>query len=512
MAFAERQWQKAGPGPHHGWALPLFSLWTEQSCGIGEYLDLLPCLDWCKELGFNVLQLLPLNDKGLEPSPYNPLSSCALDPSFLSLAPLAKESGLSLEAFAPFRLFPRVAKREIAREKLRWLSLYYEKMGKKITASPEYRSFLDRHPWVFRYALFKSLKLHYGGKHWSDWPKEAHNPSEALYREFREPITFHSLVQYLCFSQMESVKAYADQKEMLLMGDIPILLSPDSVDVWSFPSLFELDLSAGAPPDLYNALGQKWGFPLFNWRAMEKEGYRWWRERLQCAETLYHLYRIDHAVGFFRIWAIPLDKEPSEGFFVPADSSVWIEEGTRRLAAFLEASNMLPIAEDLGTVPEEVRTTLRKLGICTTHVLRWERRWTEDQSFLPYGEYPSFGLSTVSTHDTPLVREWWRAFPEEAKSFCTFRGWNYTPELSSERLFAILQDSHKTPCRFHINLLQEYLCLFDDLISTPEEERINIPGTLLPTNWTGKLRLSLEDLRAHGPLNQALLAIFKETP
>lgn len=492
-------------GSHHGWVIPLFSLWTKQSCGTGEFLDLLPCIDWCKERGFNVLQFLPLNDKGLDTSPYNPISSCALDPSYLSLTPLAQESGLSLEVFAPFCLLPRVAVKEVAREKLRWLQTYFKKEGPRITASSAYQEFLSLHPWLPRYALFKSLKNHYGGISWLDWPKEAKIPSPDLYREFSSSIQFYTVLQYLCFSQMKQVKAHAESRGVALLGDIPILLSPDSTDVWSFPSLFELHLSAGAPPDKYSEEGQKWGFPLFNWHAMEQDGYQWWKERLQCAETLYHLFRIDHAVGFFRLWAIPLDKEPRDGFFVPADESLWIPEGTERMKMFLSASSMVPIAEDLGTVPEEVRTTLRKLGICTTSVTRWERRWLTDKGFLPYNEYPPVSLSTISTHDTPLVAQWWRDFPEEAKDFCTFKDWSYSPTLSSEQLFEILKDSHKTTSRFHINLLREYLSLFPELVApTPEEERINVPGTQLPTNWTGKYRLSLEAMREHGPLNEAL--------
>ena len=302
---------------------------------------------------------------------------------------------------------------------------------------------------------------------------------------------------------------YATQRGIFLKGDIPIALSPDSADVWENRSLFLLDPVAGAPPDAYNPMGQKWGFPLFNWEAMRQDNYSWWKRRLSVLENFFHIYRLDHVVGFFRIWAIPHDKNPSEGAFVPSDQNLWIPQGKQLLEMMMTASPLLPMAEDLGTVPKEVTALLKELGICGTKVLRWQRRFDTDQSYLPFAEYEPFSLATVSTSDMDLLQAWWKNFPEEALPFAHFKGWTYNPDLTVEQRFSILRDLHQTPSYFHINLLQEYLAFFPELISaTPEEERINIPGTQLPTNWTYRFRPSIEEILAHEPLAKKIRSLF----
>lgn len=273
---------------------------------------------------------------------------------------------------------------------------------------------------------------------------------------------------------------------------------------------FFLHQAAGAPPDMYSRDGQYWGFPTYDWEELEKQDFDWWRERLQIASHLYNLYRIDHVVGFFRMWAIPLGKPAKEGSFTPAGEHEWIPLGKRLMEMMIKSSPILPIGEDLGLVPPEVKQCLYDLGICGTKMMRWERRWDKDGSFIPIEEYQPMTMSTVSTHDSDTLQLWWRHFPNEAKVFSEFKGWDYKPFLTQERHKEILWDSHHSASLFHINLLQEYLALFPELVSeNPNSERINIPGKILDTNWTYRFRPTVEKIIAHIPLRQAMLDIIR---
>lgn len=492
----DSQWNRIGRKHHHGIAVSLSSLRTKKSCGIGEFLDLPPLIDWCAEIGLDTIQLLPLYDSGNDPSPYNALSSVALNPIYLSLAAL---DGSSLEPFAPLTQLDRVFFADVRTKKMDWLRGHFERHFDP--QSPSYLEFLAAHPWVDPFSRFKTLKKKYDQKNWIHWPKDDTTPPDPI------DVSFYSYLQYLCHLQMRQVRAHADKKKVFLKGDIPVSLSPDSADVWAEPHLFDLTVAAGAPPDFYNKQGQRWGFPLFNWDAMKRDNYRWWRRRLQSASEYFHLYRIDHVVGFFRIWAIPETKKASEGFFVPQNPDLWPEHGRSLLEMMIDASPMLPIAEDLGTIPKYVPEILKQLGICGTKIIRWERRWDTDRNYIPYDQYEPYSLTSVSTHDSDTLTQWWDHFPEEASAFARFKRWTYQPGLAREQRFEILRDSHHTASFFHINLLQETLALFPPLVwPNPEDQRLNIPGTQLLTNWTYRYRVTIEEMVAHPELT----ATFKE--
>jgi 4-alpha-glucanotransferase len=490
-------WKKIGLGPHHGVCVPLFSLRSKKSCGIGEFNDLIPLIDWCRKTGLDCIQLLPLNDTGDDPSPYNALSSCALDPIYLSLSLLKDEKELAL--FAPLNALPHLNRKEVKQQKMKWLRDYFSQHFAALSQTRPYLDFLSQNPWLSSYAQFKVLSEQYNYRHWKDWPASHKAVSE-------EALHFHFFLQYLCFSQLEKVRAYASRAHVFLQGDVPILLSPNSADVWAEPHLFNLHLTAGAPPDYYNPLGQNWGFPLFDWQEMRKTCFQWWKQRLHVTSRLYHLYRIDHVVGFFRIWAIPLGKKPVDGSFIPADRSTWQKQGLEILEMMIDSCPLLPLAEDLGTIPDEVYPTLKNLGICGTKVIRWER--DKNRHYLPYATYEPLSVTTVSTWDCEPLRLWWEHYPDEAKAFADFKGWSYQPELFRDEIFEILRDAHHTPSYFHINLLQEYLSLFPDLRSSKEEERINIPGTLSATNWTYRFYPYLEEMLEHKGLQEAIWGIL----
>lgn len=496
---ASAAWEKIGVRHHHGMQVPLLSLWSEKSCGNGEFLDLLPMIDWLAEMGMDVLQLLPLNDSGEDPSPYNALSATALHPIYLSLHALP-----NIGKLPTFPQVERIEYSKVLEGKEAFLRGYVSQETERITKEEGYRVFISKRPYLVNYAVYKVLRDK-GAVH----PLSKHE-RRAFEKEHRGAVSYHLIVQYLCHQQLSMVKKHAEAKEVFLKGDIPILLSPDSADVWANREFFHLEEEAGSPPNRFDPPGQNWRFPLYNWAAMEENHFEWWRMRVQAAADYFHLYRLDHILGFFRIWAIPKGTPPSAGRFVPDDEALIEAQGRKLLETLLSFSTMLPIGEDLGNPPPCVRETMRELGIPGTKIFRRYRNWDTDASYVPYQDYPPLSLSTVSTHDIETVHLWWESFPEEAQAYAAYKGWTYHATLTQEEQQEILYDNHHSGSLFHINLLQEYLALFPELTwDDPQKERINLPGTESPFNWTYRYRSSIERLAAHSPLKKAIQSIIK---
>lgn len=478
--LARAAWERIGIRSHHGVNLPLFSLRSKDSLGIGDFLDLKLLIDWVASLGFDIIQLLPLYDSGEDPSPYNALSANALNPVYISLKPFPKiQDEPEAHRLREINQWQRLHYAEVLSLKIAFLKKAY--LDSPAAPSPHELQFYEENEWLEAYAQFK------GGD-----------------------ASFHKWLQWIAFSQMASMKRYAEEKHVFIKGDIPILVSPDSVDVKSHPDIFDLDLAAGAPPDQYNKEGQRWGFPLYRYDELVKQHFHFWIERLASATPLYHLYRLDHIVGLFRIWGIPEGKLPKEGHYVPEDRSLWRERGSRYLEEFLLHCPLLPVGEDLGIIPHETHETMEKFGIPGTKVMRWERRWKGDHSFIPYSEYPVNSMTTVSTHDSPPLKLWWITHPEEARDFAKFNHWEYEHRLSDKRLFDILYQSHHTPSLLHINLLNEYLSLFADLhYPDLHEERINHPGTISTNNWSYRTKPFLEEIVSHAGLKKAMQELIR---
>ncbi|KIC75881.1 4-alpha-glucanotransferase [Neochlamydia sp. TUME1] len=508
-------WKAVGIKQHHGINVPLFSLHTKNSGGIGEFHDLKWVIDWCHQVNFNVIQLLPLNDTGPEPSPYSSISAFALNPLHISLSSLPgvetyKDLAGLLAELQLLTKKQRVDYPTLHIKRDLFLQLYYQYTYAHQSQLPDYLNFTKENPWLQGYALFKALKEISNWQPLDSWPSELQDPCpaeiERLQKKYETQISYHIFLQYLCFKQFEEVRKYAQFKNILLKGDIPILISRESADVWLHRKLFIMDQNAGAPPDIYSQEGQNWHFPLYNWEEMEKDHYTWWQERLKVAGRLYDIFRIDHIVGFFRIWAIPLGQASVQGKFFPEDETQWAPLGKKNLTMMLKNCSMLPIGEDLGAVPPKVRECLKNLGICATKVMRWERNWEGDKSFIDIHAYPPESMTTVSTHDSETLKQWWKNHPEEALYLCQAKGWKYEPDLSFEKNLAILKDSHRSPSLFHINLLHEYFSLFpymawDEL----SDERINDPSGQSTTNWTYRYRLCFEEIYH----NSELIALMK---
>lgn len=489
-------WTRIGMRHHHGICLPLFSLKARHESAIGEYLDLIPIINWCKDIGFDIIQLLPLNDSGGDSSPYSAHTAMGLHPIYLSLSQLPYLdtcNHLQAESARFHTDFPskKVAYLSVLEKKLAFLRSYAKKTLPIFTKTNEYQLF-KKNSWVKEYAHYKTTKKKNNEAPWWQWQECILDPDEEA---------FHTLCQFLCFQQWKKVKAHADRAKVFLKGDIPILINRDSSDVWHHRELFLLEYEAGAPPDMYSQEGQQWGFPLYNWPVLSERGYDWWIRRLQLAEKLYHLFRLDHIVGFYKIWAIPQGKSAKEGFFLPQDESQWIEHGETILRALLHECHMLPIGEDLGAVPPAVRASLQRLKIAGTKVLRWERRWEGDRSFINPKQLEPLSMSTLSTHDSEPVALWWQEQPTEARDYAQYLQVEYETPLKKTVRQRILEECHKSSSLFHINLLQEYLGMFDELAwPDPKDDRINVPGTVSDENWTYRFKPTISEFTAHEPL------------
>lgn len=513
---AEKHWQSIGISPHHGIQIPLLAIHSSTSCGCGDFYDLYLMIDWIKSVGMDVIQLLPLNDSGLDPSPYNAQSASALHPIYLNLGKLpllSKKLQEKLPEFTAYNLTVRVHYSQILEMKLLFLREYVKEVKEHFLAQEEYQKYLLDTDWLHDYALFKTLKTRFEELNWISWPEEYKNPSKTtrvrLLKEYEEEVTFYSLVQYLCYLQFKGVSEHAKAQGILLKGDIPILISPDSSDVWAHPELFDMTMAAGAPPDKFNEKWQYWGFPLYNWKAHRQENFRYWKSRLRYASHFYSMYRIDHVVGFFRIWGTKRGKHAKYGHFIPKERKYWLIQGEEILRMMLDASPMLPIAEDLGVVPDDVKERILSLGIPGTRVFRWEVS-TETEKFIPFSQYTPLSLSTVSTHDTETLEIWWKEELIKAKEFASCINEHYESHLTPNIRRHILSLIHATPSLFHINLIQEYLAFYDELKwPNPEDERINVPGYVLPSNWTYKTAAPLETIVAHKGLREFLQSLSK---
>lgn len=513
-------WKTVGVRHHHGINLPLFSLHTKNSGGIGEFFDLMPVIDWSKKIGFDLIQILPINDTGPEPSPYSAISAFALNPIHISLSALPELEShedlmVMLSELQSSNQNQRLDYPTLLKKREDFLHLYYQYTYAATSQTEEYLNFEKENEWLQGYALFKTLKIYREWQPWEEWPTALrdHCPTdlERLYKEYKTQISYHVFQQYLCFQQMNDVRKYAKLNGIFLKGDIPILISEESVEVWLNRNLFLLDQTAGAPPDMFSKEGQNWHFPLYNWKEMDLQHYKWWRQRLKVASRLYDLFRIDHIVGFFRLWAIPLNKKGLDGKFFPEEKDRWIELGTKNLTQMLHECPMQPIGEDLGVVPPEVRLCLKNLGICGTKVMRWERYWEKDKSFINVKDYIPESMTTVSTHDSETLHLWWKNHPDEAQAYISSKGGNYTPELTPELNWEIIHDSHHSGSLFHINLLNEYLALVPNMTwPNLEDERINDPANSESgKNWTYRFRRPFEEIAANADLEILMKKLIK---
>jgi 4-alpha-glucanotransferase len=418
-SHSKPHWERVGLKRRAGVCAPLFSLHTKESVGIGEIPDLIPFIDWAASTGLSIIQLLPLNDVGFDFAPYSAKSSFALDPMYLSLRKMA---GVDTERFEReiqdlARRFP-VGERVhygIKGAKLELLWRMFEQRDKP--EDSRFQLYRRRTAyWLRDDALYKILKQRFQGASWEQWPEPFRGRKatalDKLVSEERDSVRFHEWVQWQIYEQFLDVKAHGKSKGVMLMGDMPFLVARDSADVWAHPTYFRLDLSAGAPPDLYFAGGQRWGMPAYDWPAMARGDYDYLERKLRYAENFYDMYRIDHVIGVFRLYTIPVDSPPErgglDGSFEPKEERTWEQHGRRLLEVMLDSTRMLPCGEDLGVVPACSYKVLRELAIPGLEVQRWSKDWGKTNGFNAPNTYRPNAVAVCSTHDMSIVAAWWK--------------------------------------------------------------------------------------------------------
>ena len=419
QGISRDKWARIGIKRRAGLLVPMFCVYSRRSLGIGDLEDLKLLIDFCKESGNSILQLLPMNEMGGLFCPYDALSSFALEPVYLSLDNIsgAKKDVVKKRIDKIRKDFPcgrAHVDYRIKEEKARLLHDVFAAEFKGVSA--EFGRFIEENSyWLADFALFKVLKDYYGGRAWYEWDDSHRNRDTSALKDFRKKhekeIIFQLWLQWQLYRQFREAKEYARDKKVLLKGDMPVLVSRDSADVWVRPEFFKQEFAAGAPPDMYCAKGQRWGMPTYNWETIANDGYRYLKEKFRYAQNFYDIVRIDHAVGLFRIWSIPynesLENQGLNGFFDPRDESKWEAHGKGVLTVMLNDTDMLLCAEDLGIIPLVCPKTLKEFGIPGNDVQRWVKDWDTRHDFLDSGEYRELSVAVLSTHDTTNWAAWW---------------------------------------------------------------------------------------------------------
>ncbi len=294
-----------------GVAVPLFSLRSKADIGIGEFLDLIPFAGWCKLCDFNIIQLLPVNDTGAEASPYSARSAFALNPVFINIQSVRGSSEFEEEiedAKEGFESEERIDYYKISTWKRGILRKIFDNRYDELKKDKDLSNWIDKNGWAKAYCAYATLKAQNSESSWKDW-KKFKDPTtddiEKLWTKYHKDVLFQAWMQYVAEMQFTAAVSEVSKLGIHIKGDIPILINEDSADVWANRKYFSLSDRAGAPPDMFSYSGQNWGFPTYRWDVIEADGFRWWKDRLAQASKFYHAYRIDHVLGFFRIWSIP---------------------------------------------------------------------------------------------------------------------------------------------------------------------------------------------------------------
>ena len=328
--FPFKHWKGAGV------AVPVFSLRTDKSGGIGEFPDIKKLVDWAKLAGLKLVQLLPLNETvathtWIDTYPYKSISSMALHPVYLNINRIGVLDDENLmigfaQALSGFNALETVHYEDVHKIKSKFFKLIFDQQKEFFLSDPPYLKFFDENKeWLVPYAAFCFLRDKNKTANFRKWSEFQVYNSEEIHqlcadnKETFSDIAVHYFIQYHAHKQLFEAAEYARQNGIVLKGDIPIGISPDSVEAWTHPELFNLDQQAGAPPDEFADLGQNWGFPTYNWEKMAADNFTWWNKRLKQMSLYFDATRIDHILGFFRIWEIPVNQiQGIMGHFRPA--------------------------------------------------------------------------------------------------------------------------------------------------------------------------------------------------
>ncbi len=562
-----------------GTAIPVFALRSEDDFGVGEFLDLKKMVDWAVLTGQTFLQLLPVNDTTMfgtidDSYPYNANSTFALHPQFINLpaagVPVDKEY---LKLQKQLNSFVKDGRPEtdyvsVNREKRRLLRKAFDANWKSLSRTKAYRNFLAANrEWLIPYSRFCALRDEFGTPDFSQWGEFAVYDEARLERwnkSHRSETDFNCFLQFHLDAQFRQVRDYAHSKGVVLKGDLPIGVSRTSADAWQFPKLFNMDSQAGAPPDSFSADGQNWGFPTYNWEEMAKDGYAWWKARLRKMSEYFDAFRIDHILGFFRIWQIPVpEKSGLAGYFSPAlpysadelrswgygnrmdrfiedphrpgwyhpridakdlgdlyidffyrrHNEFWKHNAMDKLSALLGSTNMLACGEDLGMIPACVPEVMQRLNILSLEIQRMPK--DPAQTFADPAHYPYSCVCTTSTHDMSPIRAWWeedRALSQRFYNEALGCG-GAAPYFCEPWVCRRIVEQHLwSPAMLVILPLQDWLSISPELRykGNPADERINVPA--IPRyHWDYRMHLSLEELLAAKDFNTDVATLVKSS-
>lgn len=510
-----------------GVTLPLFAIRTRADWGIGEIGALPACAAWVRSAGHRLLQILPPHELADgETSPYGARTAFGLDPIYIAIgdvpdltaADIAGALGPAGAAtLARLRQAPRVEYHAVRALKRRALARAFDQFVARewipgTARAGALRNFVHRERyWAPDLALYVALRDQHGGYGWPTWPPaERDRAPEVVSRasvtdppatldELGRAVLRHQYLQWMAHDQWDRARVAMRELGVQLMGDLPFVVGEESADVWARSGLFLRDVSLGAPPDDFSKEGQDWGLPAYNWPAMDADDLGWIRARIRHAARLYDRFRLDHVVGYFRMWV----KAPGgAGRFEPAEEATQRDRGARVLRAILgEARGTAHVvAEDLGLIPPFVRAALLTLAIPGYRVIPWEREPAQD--FRDPRAFPAVSVASFSTHDTKPFTTWWDDFaPGERQELARLAG--FDPDApAADRDLGLLGLLLSANSELTLALSQEIL---------GTGERINTPGTVTDVNWTYRLPRPLEDLETDPAVCARLASIRART-
>jgi 4-alpha-glucanotransferase len=504
------------PSRRAGLLVPLFSIASSRSWGIGEIGDIGAMARWLETAGLRLLQLLPINEiPPSDTSPYSALSAMAIDPQFITVGALEDFAGLGgephLEADLRARLdtvraspsidygnvrdlkqivlrrsFSRFREREWAGDTRRAVAL---------------RAYIQEQAWwLDEYALFRALHAREDERTWLDWPAPLRGREPAALAQARlelaDDILYRQYLQWVANDQWAAARKACGT--VALFGDLPFMVSGDSADVWARQDEFSFDASVGVPPDAFSETGQDWSLPVYRWEVLAARDFDWLRDRARRNAELFDGYRVDHLVGFYRTYFRPRDG--SEPQFTPPDQEAQTELGERVLQVFREPGAEI-IAEDLGIVPDFVRESLARLSVPGYRVLRWERHWhAKGQPFKDPADYPASSVATSGTHDTEPMVTWWEGAPADEKEAVLAIPSVRARLAEEDRLRALA--THGLPDPVRDALIETLYASGADVLILPIQDvvgwrdRINQPATVGAANWTWRLPWPVDRMSA----------------
>jgi 4-alpha-glucanotransferase len=534
---------------------PVFAIRTEDDLGIGDTDGVRQMIDWCHRHQLNILQTLPINEISDDNSPYNALSSLAIEPATIAISP-RHIPDLPAERFneiaAPELLaelrsgpvhYPKVKALKRKLLEAAFQSFLAHHFNRETERALQFRSFLmENADWLSDYALFRVLMEENGNfPTWDRWVPEHRTPRSArtwllsLPEKRRDDLMprqlFFMYVQWLAFGQWQALKAYGSARKVYLMGDIPFGVGRFSADVWANRSIFDLDWSGGAPPEkvfkvdpFTEKWGQNWGIPNYRWAELRRANFDWWRTRVGNIQKVFHLYRIDHVLGFFRIYSFPWTPDRNAEF-LPLTSAEAAAKTGGRLPGFKRFPDDTPehkaanqaqgeeilrvvlagsgettvVAEDLGVVPDYVPPTLQKLGIPGFRIPMLFR--DPDGAYSDPNKYPRLSLAQPTTHDhPPLAAAWTECWQNidagkaleinrrELRLMMAFAG---LPNQEPPREFT--DQLHEAFTRAVLRS-PSWLAVFQITDLFAMTARFNTPGSVAPTNWSHRLPQTVHEL------------------